>query len=432
MEQWKIEAERLKLDEGKSWSVIAAELQHYFPDKTFEQAKDKIRIYIQRLPRFRESKKADFHNSSIEYKKDGSIISEKFITIRDGDEMTPEFIIEAHGLKPSAWEVISYKNNFWNSQLKGGTKQISYQSKLSVKPRMNGIDLSEIDKHFKQLDRTHFKAQPHKPVNGSMMAEINIADLHLGKLCWRGDTPENFDYKIARDTYYQLISEIAAELKGKPIEYITFVWCNDFFNSDTVDKTTSGGTPQDTDVREKKLFNVGVEMLVRGIEILEDISPVRTFYTPSNHDELSGYHALKYLEAWFRNDANVAIDTDAYPRKYQVYGNTLIGYCHGDKENATGSKEKASRLASLMPIEASKLWGQVKYREMHTAHLHSEQMIQEINGVIVRRISSPTAADSWHTESGFLGATRKAQTFLYDKETGLRQIINTPVMEVEK
>jgi hypothetical protein len=56
MENWKIEAERLKIDQGKSWSQVATELQHYFPDKTFEQAKDKIRIYIQRLPRFRETK----------------------------------------------------------------------------------------------------------------------------------------------------------------------------------------------------------------------------------------------------------------------------------------------------------------------------------------------------------------------------------------
>jgi hypothetical protein len=56
MEKWKIEAERIKLDEGKSWTQTAEELRHYFPDKTFEQTKDKIRIYIQRLPRFRETK----------------------------------------------------------------------------------------------------------------------------------------------------------------------------------------------------------------------------------------------------------------------------------------------------------------------------------------------------------------------------------------
>jgi len=427
MEKWKIEAERLKLDQGKSWSQVAAELQHYFPDKTLVQIREKIRDYIRRLPRYREKQHIDLHNSSIEYRKDGSIISEKFITVRDGDEMTPEFIIEAHGLKPSAWEVVSYKNSFWNSQLKGGVKQISYQSKLTVKPRTGGLDLSEIDKHFKQLDRTNFKMPPYKPKTGSMMAEVNIADLHLGKLCWHGDTPENFDYKIARDTYYQLISEITDELNGKPIEYITFVWANDFFNSDNIEQTTTGGTRQDTDVRWQKLFNVGVEMLVRGIETLEQVAPVKTFWTPSNHDEVTGYHALKYLEAWFRKDPNVEIDSSASQRKYQLYGNTLIGYAHGCKIQSNGTKEKASRLASLMPIEARELWGKSLYREMHVGHLHSEQMIQEINGVIVRRIASPTADDAWHVESGYVGAVRKAQTFLYDKETGLRQIINTPV-----
>ena len=36
--------------------------------------------------------------------------------------MTPAFILEAHGLKSSAWEVVSYKNNYWNTQLKGGGK----------------------------------------------------------------------------------------------------------------------------------------------------------------------------------------------------------------------------------------------------------------------------------------------------------------------
>jgi len=82
-----------------------------------------------------------------------------------------------------------------------------------------------------------------------------------------------------------------------------------------------------------------------------------------------------------------------------------------------------------MPIEAKKLWGQAQFYEMHAAHLHSEQMIQEINGVIVRRISSPTALDTYHTTYGYMGAVRKAQTFVYDKERGLMHIINTPVKE---
>lgn len=362
------------------------------------------------------------------YNQDGSVVSEKFIKLKEGHQLTPTEILELHGFKPELWEIVNCKNNFWNSQLKGGHLQISYQSKLTVRPVKQGISFEEIDKHFKKMDRS-YKTPAIVPVvrKGSMMAEINIADLHVGKLCWHGETPENYDYKIARQLFFNIINEAYHELNNKPIEYITFVWCNDFFNSDTIDQATTAGTRQDTDVRWQKLFNVGVEMLVSAVDILAKIAPVKTFYTPSNHDEVNGYHALKYLEAWFRNVPSVEVNTDAYPRKYQLYGKTLIGYTHGDKENSKGTKEKASRLASLMPIEAPKLWAEAKFREFHAAHLHSEQMIEEINGVIVRRISSPTAADTYHTTYGYLGAVRKAQVFIYDKEKGLKQVINIPV-----
>lgn len=427
MNDWKAEAERLKLDEHKSWTEIAETMAGHFPDLTIQQVREKVRTYIRGLERYKETQRSDHEKGSIEYKADGSVISERFIVVRDGDEMTPEFITEAHGLKPSAWEVVSYKNNYWNTQVKGGAKQISYQSKLTVKPRKGGIDLTEIDKHFRELERKRFVAPVLRRVQGSKLAEVNIADLHLGKLCWHGDTPENYDNKIAQELFYTIVAEIAERLRKEPIEKILFVWANDFFNSDNEQKTTTAGTPQDTDVRNKKMFNIGWEMLVRAIEMLSEIAPVKTFYTPSNHDEETAYHAIGVLKAWFRNDPNVTVDLDAYPRKYELYGNTLIGFTHGDKENDKGSKEKASRLASLMPIEARTLWGQARFYEMHAAHLHSEQMIAEINGVIVRRIATPTALDNYHVTHAYMGAVRKAQTFLYDKEWGMTDIINTPV-----
>lgn len=327
--------------------------------------------------------------------------------------------------------ILEAANLDWGFKPYAATVQVDHSGNVIqswVKQSANkDLNLADIDEHFARLNRENFTPPIIKPLQGDMMAEVNIADLHLGKLCWHGDTPENFDYKIARELFYRIIGETVAELKNKPIEYITFVWANDFFNSDNIEQTTTGGTRQDTDVRWQKLFNVGVEMLVRGIEMLCEIAPVKTFWTPSNHDEVTGYHALKFLEAWFRSNPNVNINSDASHRKYQLYGNTLIGYAHGCKIQSKGTKEKASRLASLMPIEARQLWGQALYHEMHVGHLHSEQMIQEINGVIVRRIASPTADDAWHTESGFLGSVKKAQTFLYHKDRGLIHTINTPV-----
>lgn len=423
MSNWKTEIESMKFDKDnpKSWAEITEYMLTVFPEMEYEKAKQKARDHIRTTQAYKDRQKQDFMKSSIEYKNDGSIISEKFITVRDCDEMTPDFLLEAHGLKPGLWEVTSYKNNMWNGLGKDG-KTINYQSKLSAKPVKSGIDFDEIKKLFGELDRKNYTPVKLKKSEGKVMAEVNICDLHLGKLCWAGETPENFDHKIARDMYYQLIAEIVEELKPLPIDYITFIWTHDFFNSDNESQATTGGTPQDTDARVKKLFAVGLEMLETGIEtILNEVKrPIKTFYVRSNHDEMTSYFAMLTLEAYFRQEPNVEILTNAYPRKYQLYGNTLIGYCHGDKE-------KGQRLASLMPIEAAELWSKSKWREMHTAHLHSEHAIQELNGVIVRRVSSPTATDQWHTDSGYVGSVRKAQTFIYDKEWGLINTINTPV-----
>lgn len=434
MTDWKREALRLYFDERKTWGEIIAKLQGNFPGKHADQIRDAIRGVVRRDPRYKGQRQEEPTYKAETGWKNGVFESDDLIRMCKEDAKSPRRMLELHGLDPDEWEVVSCRNNLWHAQTHRlfsetrGPRTLLYQSRLTAKPKADGISLQEIDKHFAGLDRKYATPAVILPKRDAhLMAEVNIADLHLDKLCWHGDTGNNYDHKIARDTFNRIITEIADELSGKALEYITFVWANDFFNSDTITKTTTAGTPQDSDVRWQKMFNVGCEMLVSGIDMLRRIAPVKSFYTPSNHDELNGYHALQYLAAWFRRDDDVEINIDAFPRKYQLYGNTLLGYCHGSAENATGTKDKASRLASLMPIEAAQLWGQAQYREMHTAHLHSEQMIQEINGVIVRRIASPTAYDTWHTVSGFVGAVRKAQTFIYDRERGLKQVINTPV-----
>ena len=427
---WKEEAERLYKAYGRDWSHIADEMMPLFPGLKHFEVKEKIRTYIRRTPQFNQRKQEDFHRSSIEYKSDGSIVSEKFIVVRDGDEMTPEFIIEAHGLKPSAWEVVTYNNNFWNSQIKGGYKQISYQSKLVVKPKTKGYDFSELEKRFERLDR---KYKPPKVAfikpQGNMMAEVNIADLHLGKLCWRGDTGNNYDYKMARENFYRIISEIVCNLKIFPLEKIIFQIGNDFFNSDTPEQTTTAGTPQDTDIRWQKLQEVGEEMLIGGIDLLRTLKvPIEAYYIPANHDEVTSFGVTRTLKAWFRNDDDVFIDCSPMARKYLKYGKTLLGLTHGcDEKGQKATYYKPSTLAALPSIEARDLWPQTKFCEVHAAHLHGEHAILEMNGVIVRRISSPTATDTWHYRGGYVGNVRKAQTFIYDKERGLMHTVNTPV-----
>lgn len=105
-------------------------------------------------------------------------------------------------------------------------------------------------------------------------------------------------------------------------------------------------------------------------------------------------------------------------RKYIDYGYNLIGFSHG--------VEEGKRIDGLMQVEAPAQWGGSIWREMHLGHYHSESTLDK-NGIIFRRISSITAADAWHSEKGFIRATRRAQAFVWDKEKGLQAIINSNV-----
>ncbi|NLV87678.1 MAG: hypothetical protein GX025_10770, partial [Clostridiales bacterium] len=214
MEQWKIDAKRMRFKEDKPISVIVEYLhKEYFPDMATYKVKEKLRSFIRHTPEYKASKateQSDTVRSTIEYKADGSTVSTRVIELAEGQEMTPEVIVKAHGLDPTMWTVVSYVNNFWNAQQKGGRKLIMYQSKLTVKPNAKGLSFENIDKLYSRLDRT---AKPipvsYVPRPDGLIAEVNIADLHIGKLAWNGDTGNNFDYKIARAMFNQVINEIS-------------------------------------------------------------------------------------------------------------------------------------------------------------------------------------------------------------------------------
>ena len=160
--------------------------------------------------------------------------------------------------------------------------------------------------------------------------------------------------------------------------------------------------------------------MVWAIEELVKIAPVEVMWIPGNHDQMLSYAAVIGLYQRYSESQNVTVNTLATPRKYILFGKNLIGYSHGDKEG--------KRLQGLMQIEAPDLWGKSIFREFHIGHLHTEMTVTN-NGIIFRQISSITASDAWHGENGFLGSTRQAQAFIWDKEFGLQAILNSNVKE---
>ena len=334
-----------------------------------------------------------------------------------------EFLLKAHKFDPNEFEFVSAKSKIWNAYSKQDGLVELYSSQLTVKPKSKNISICDISEIIKSLEPKPIPYFTPTHYGKGKIAVVNVADLHFGKLGWNGECGENFDHKIATDRYYTIINDVVEYLKKCKYEKIIFVWSNDFFHFDTIHNTTTAGTPQDTDLRLKKLAKLGFKLLVDGCTTLSQLAPVETMYLGSNHDELISFFATLYLDAWFRETDTVTIDDGCQTRKYKLYGNTLIGYTHGEKM-------KAERLFKLMPLEAPELWAKSKYREWNTAHLHKESMLtDEDTGIIIRKMSSPTGTDNWHYKSGFVGAVKKAQTFIYDEKLGNVDIHHT-VLEV--
>ena len=220
--EWLDQAVEMKVDQELTWNEITSKLRHYFPEDADEVGVyNTIRGKVRKTERYKQyqskKQKQDFERGSIEYKADGQIVSEKFITVRDGIDMTPEFILESHGLDVSKWEVVSYKNNFWNSQVKGGAKQISYQSKLTAKPKTNSVTFADFDKYFEKKtfsnDKPLTTAMQYDPSGETL--EIDLPDLHAGLLAWRMETGADYDLNITRDRFFACMNDVCARCAGR-------------------------------------------------------------------------------------------------------------------------------------------------------------------------------------------------------------------------
>ncbi len=281
-----------------------------------------------------------------------------------------------------------------------------------------------IEKRKRIIDELHQDFVNHSPKaikrthkDGSHLLEVNIFDLHFGKLCWNGETGEDYDTKIASERFHLAIDDLIHKSKPFSIDKILFPVGNDFFNSDRKENTTSNNTPQDEDLRWMKTFRNGRRLIVEGIEKLMQVADVEVVVVQGNHDFERSYYLGDSLQAWFRNNKNVTINNDATPRKYFKYGQNLIGLTHGNNE-------KIADLPLLMASEKKELWSDTKFHEWHIGHFHHKkqikfQTIDEQKGCVIRFMRSLSGTDAWHNLKGYVQNVQSAESFIWHKSEGM-------------
>ena len=263
-----------------------------------------------------------------------------------------------------------------------------------------------------------------KPKSG-MMYEIEMPDLHIGKLTWAEESGEDSDLKSQVELSKNIVKELLSYTNNFQIERILFPIGNDFYNVDNNLNTTTHGTPQQEDTRWRKSFKVGWQLAADIINMCSQVAPVDVLVVGGNHDEQRSFYLGEVLSALYKSDKNVNIDNSAKLRKYYVYGKNLIGLTHG-------YHEKVKELKNLMALEVPQMWAETNYREWHTGDKHhKEDWVHKThegnNGVVVRILRSLTTPDAWHYNKGYVGVLRASESFLWDKEKGLRaQFTATP------
>lgn len=299
-----------------------------------------------------------------------------------------------------------------------------FQVKAWLKKKIKEIETRELkDEIIKEIKHHAFKYINinYNKIKGEYLYEHDLPDIHYGKLGWGQESGEDYDIKIARRDVLDATESLITQCKHYPIEKILFPVGNDYFNVDNKENTTAHGTQQSEDVRWKKTFKLGRQLMVSIIDYLMQIAPVDVYVIPGNHDEERAFYLGDSLECWYHNCPNVKVNNSPKTRKYYPFGKNLIGLTHG-------YYEKMEKLPSLMPIEVPQLWAESKFREFHIGDKHHKKerhdiitkpQTEEVDGVVVRILSALTASDNWHYQKGYIGSLRSGTGFVFHADKGL-------------
>ena len=238
---------------------------------------------------------------------------------------------------------------------------------------------------------------------------IDIADLHIGKLATAFETGEDYNSQIAVKRAKDGLQGILNKSEGFYIDKVLFVAGNDILHTDNTKRTTTAGTPQDTDGMWYDNFLMAKNLYIELLEKLLSFAEVEVVYNPSNHDYTHGFFLMQLIEAHFSN-SSIRFNVDLKHRKAFKYGNNLIGTTHGDGA-------KIENLPLLLATEFPILWSKTKHRYIYSHHVHHKTS-KDFIGVTFETLRSPSGSDSWHQKNGYTGVPKAVEGYIHHKEFG--------------
>lgn len=398
------------------------QLGHKLPDKRYKK-NDNDDINTDNIS-------SDQHISQ-EYSKDKAFITTKSLNIQSVDDA-----LEVSKVNLKEWKISKHTINTWETTTKlrkyekdkdGNVIRVNdqpetytnYQVKVWLERIKQTEDEVAVEKLIKQLYKRPLEHKPvyYQDVQSPHMLEISLFDHHFGMLAWGEETGTDYDLKIAEDLYINSVVKILKRTKHYNFDKIVIPLGNDFFHINSPDNLTPVGKNRlDVDTRLAKILEVGERAVMKAVEQCRLIAPVEVLWVPGNHDPETSYYLTKIIKAYYHNSEDVKVDCSPQLRKYIRYGDTLIGFTHGNEE-------PHNKLPTIMAEEMPREWADTKFREWHTGHFHKKKQMEFIStnsygGTIVRILPSLSGTDYWHYKKGYIGKNRAAECFVYSRKEG--------------
>lgn len=332
---------------------------------------------------------------------------------------TLEELVEKTNIDLKKWKIVKWRQNYW-----GNINDPHWQVRAELEPRKLDKDpelqkdylLEEIKKYQEQVPFRPNGKYPFQDNNfKEFLLELSIPDLHIGKLAWGEETGEDYDIKIAVESYKKAISTLLSRAPLQSLAKIVLPVGNDLIHIDNAENQTTAGTVVDTDSRFAKIVQVAKKLLIETIDELKQIAPVEVIIVRGNHDSTVTFLLGEVIEAWFHADPLVTVDNSPKWRKYYQYGKVGVQLTHGDKE-------KHEELGMIFANEEPQLWADTKFRFCKIGHFHKTKKLNWVGvdskpGFQIEVIPSLSGTDEWHSGKGYL-SNKQAKAFLYHKEEG--------------
>lgn len=267
------------------------------------------------------------------------------ITVKKGQDLTPEMVLDKHGYDPSLWEIVTHSANAWQQS----PDATVYQSKLVVKPVVQSGDLEAIATALGQ-EVTPITVNGAKETGKNNLV-IPLADLHFGHTTYD-------DLTVHLDNLGSILA--------RGYDTVALVVVGDLLHSDVIHgtHTTRGTVLEDVDM-EQGIKDADRFLSAVLTQALEHANRVVVYSIAGNHDRNLGWLYMRGLEYKFPQvDFH---NTSDFRLAFQL-GQCGFMVLHGDVA--------LKRAPMLFANEYTSIWANTSQRTIFSGHFHTQKNVR--------------------------------------------------------